>query len=157
MALHFDSYQAPRTRDDLEKLIRAILAANPSDETDWLEWKGTLDLSSRSAAFDIARTVLGFSNRMPERAALNCEGASYMVVGATAHDTLLGVTEVDGATLEQAVESYVGSGDAAPRMSARYEYFNVPTAVHTALMTAPSLGRYFDAWIRPTYRYRRIR
>jgi hypothetical protein len=120
VALHLDSDRALRTRDDLDNLTRAILAARPNDETDWLEWKGTLDLGSRSAAFDIARTVLGFSNRMPESAARNCEGAGYLVVGAAAEGALLGATAVDGATLEQAIESYVGSGDAAPRMSTKY-------------------------------------
>ena len=39
----------------------------------------------------------------------------------------------------------------------RYRYFRVPEAVHQAFMAAESHGRYFNAHIRPSYSYRRIR
>jgi hypothetical protein len=37
-----------------------------------------------------------------------------------------------------------------------YEYYDVPKAVYQQLMTAPSHGRFFHAYIRNVYRYRKI-
>jgi len=37
-----------------------------------------------------------------------------------------------------------------------YHYFGVPAAAHAALMSAPSKGRYFNAYIRSIYPYQRI-
>lgn len=39
---------------------------------------------------------------------------------------------------------------------AAYLYFDVPAAVHQALLGAPSKGRYFNRTIRGRFRYRRI-
>jgi hypothetical protein len=36
-----------------------------------------------------------------------------------------------------------------------YQYFDVPAAVHKALLEAPSKGRYFNRPIRGQFRYRR--
>lgn len=38
-----------------------------------------------------------------------------------------------------------------------YQYFNVPANIYQALMSASSHGRYFDAYIKYTYRYVRVR
>jgi hypothetical protein len=38
----------------------------------------------------------------------------------------------------------------------RYVYFEVPRGVSDALLAAPSIGVYFNAHIRDTYRFRRI-
>ena len=35
-----------------------------------------------------------------------------------------------------------------------YQYFSVPSAVHQALIAAPSKGRYFNEAIRGRFRYR---
>jgi hypothetical protein len=37
-----------------------------------------------------------------------------------------------------------------------YQYFGVPAFAHTALMSAPSKGRYFNAYIKDVYSYQRI-
>ncbi|WP_280691017.1 KTSC domain-containing protein [Kitasatospora sp. GAS204B] len=37
-----------------------------------------------------------------------------------------------------------------------YRYLAVPEDVHRGLLAAESLGRYFHAWIRDRYEYRRI-
>ncbi len=39
---------------------------------------------------------------------------------------------------------------------AAYLYFDVPAAVHQALLGSPSKGRYFNRTIRGRFRYRRI-
>ena len=36
-----------------------------------------------------------------------------------------------------------------------YRYFEVPVAVHAALMAAPSKGEYFNAHIKSRFRYER--
>ena len=39
-----------------------------------------------------------------------------------------------------------------------YEYYNVPSSIHSALMVASSKGTYFDAQIKKaTYRFRKLR
>lgn len=39
-----------------------------------------------------------------------------------------------------------------------YQYFNVPSHIHSGLMAASSHGSYFDAYIKKGgYRYRKIR
>lgn len=37
-----------------------------------------------------------------------------------------------------------------------YQYFDVPQHVHEALMTAPSVGKFFSKEIRGVYRYARV-
>nr|DAH96251.1 MAG TPA: KTSC domain [Caudoviricetes sp.] len=37
-----------------------------------------------------------------------------------------------------------------------YEYSNVPQSVYESLMNAPSKGKYFHAYIKRSYPYRRI-
>lgn len=37
-----------------------------------------------------------------------------------------------------------------------YQYFDVPPAVHAALLDAPSKGTYFNQTIRGRYRYTRV-
>lgn len=37
-----------------------------------------------------------------------------------------------------------------------YQYYDVPSEVYQELLRAPSLGKYFYARIRNTYRYKRV-
>jgi hypothetical protein len=37
-----------------------------------------------------------------------------------------------------------------------YEFFDVPKVVHESLLAAPSIGRFFDAWIKPRFEFREI-
>ena len=37
-----------------------------------------------------------------------------------------------------------------------YQYFNVPDSTYSNLISAISKGRYFDTYIRPKYRYRKV-
>jgi hypothetical protein len=107
-----------RSHGEVLTLIRAILDANPEDEPEWLEWKSTLDL--RRDGLMVAKVVLGLANRLPERARLHCEGVGYLVVGAADRHALPGVAEVDLATVQQIVDSYVGPGADAPSFAMRY-------------------------------------
>jgi hypothetical protein len=37
-----------------------------------------------------------------------------------------------------------------------YLYYNVPPVVHRDLLAASSVGQYFDYFIKPTYRFRKM-
>ena len=65
----FDVTIAARGMTDLEGLVRDVIAAEPENETDWIEWKSSLDLLIPRDRFAIAKRILGFSNRDPIRAA----------------------------------------------------------------------------------------
>lgn len=87
MALDFDSRRAPRLPSEYLKLVQAVRRATSADETDWLEWKSTLDLqpanrADKSGLAHIARAIIGFANRMPDVARRHAEGHGLLVVGA---------------------------------------------------------------------------
>jgi len=68
--LPIDLHRPVRSRAEQTALAEAVRDAAPSEsETNYLEWKGTLDLTEKSALAKIAAAVLGFSNRIPDVAA----------------------------------------------------------------------------------------
>lgn len=92
---------------DLAGLVRYIVATNPKNETDWLEWKGPLDLSTADHRFSVSKQILGFSNRDPDRSAAHAGGCAYVVLGAEpAH--LTGQSPMDPADLEAGLRRYIG-------------------------------------------------
>lgn len=97
-----------RSPAELEQLVRAVLRADSNDENRWLEWKSSLDLTTKEAQFTIAKAVLGFANRPVEDALQFCKGTAYLVVGAEHDGTLHGVTPMDNAELGQKLKTYVG-------------------------------------------------
>ena len=96
-----------RTHAELAQLVAAIVKASPTGETDWLEWKRTLDLSSKIARGVIARTILGMANRTVATAMRSMGGCGYIVIGAEP-GLVKGVTEVDPAQLVAAIQDYLG-------------------------------------------------
>src|SRR5688500_15853364 len=107
MALEINTSHALRRPSDLLALVRAILSAHTDEETDWLEWKSTLDLTSHAGRVHLARGILGLANRMPERAAHYCEGLGYLVVGAEPGN-LAGVSPIDTAKLDDGLKPFLG-------------------------------------------------
>ncbi|WCT06198.1 AlbA family DNA-binding domain-containing protein [Rhodococcus qingshengii] len=97
-----------RSPGELEQLVRAVLKADPNDENRWLEWKSSLDLTTKEAQFTISKAVLGFANRPVQDALQFCKGTAYLVVGAEHDGRLLGVTPMDHADLGQKIKTYVG-------------------------------------------------
>lgn len=87
-----------------------------AQETDWLEWKSTLDLRSKRDRANIARHIIAFANRTLTAAAPHCGGYGYIVVGAAPQE-LSGLTPVDSAELDQGLGTYLGFGDEAPQWS----------------------------------------
>lgn len=106
-----------RGHSALRQLVEAVVAADEHDESDWVEWKGQLDLTAKPGCFHIARAVLGMANRDPERAATTCGGLSYVIAGAEPGQ-LRGLITVDPARLGQLVELYLGSD--GPAWTASY-------------------------------------
>ena len=63
MTLPIDLSRPVRTKDEQRKLVEAVRDAPPFEqETRWLEWKRTLDMTTREARTVIAKAVLGFAN-----------------------------------------------------------------------------------------------
>jgi hypothetical protein len=106
--INFDVSRQPVGPQALTELVRAVVAASPEDETDWLEWKGPVDLTSKEHLASIAGTILGFANRSPERAARNGAGYAYLILGAEPGN-IYGLQRRDPAELDQAIRRLLGS------------------------------------------------
>lgn len=123
----------------LQGLVDAVVRANEHDESDWIEWKGPLDLATKGGCFHVARAVLGLANREPKRAQLVVEGLGYVVVGAEP-GTLHGLTTVDPAKLGQLIEPYLGGAD-GPAWTPAY----IPVGTETVLVVTVEAPKPGDA------------
>ncbi|MFT9663688.1 hypothetical protein ACM0CQ_15740 [Mycobacteroides abscessus subsp. abscessus] len=130
-----DTSRAMRTDDELRILVEAIHGSAPgTQETNWLEWKNSLDLTKAAGKFAVAKAILGFANRSAEQAQLACEGVAYMVVGVEP-GAAAGVGAADHAELGQAIKTYVNG--------ARWTPFYVPfqgVTVLVIVVEAPRVG-----------------
>jgi hypothetical protein len=119
MALEVDLSRAIRTAARRRELIVAVRDADPHEnEKDWVEWKGAVDLSKREWKFEIARQILGFRNRDPDRAAQTLEGVGYLLLGVEPGDAS-GIDPIDPAQLEDTISEYLGRS--GPEWDADYE------------------------------------
>lgn len=112
MSIDLDLTRALRGLDGLRGLVHAIVAAHPSDESDWIEWKTDVDLGDKAGCFLVAKAILGMANRPVEVAARTCGGFGYIAVGVEPGN-LVGVQVPDPADWIGRVEHYV-KGDAMP-------------------------------------------
>jgi len=78
MAVEIDTGVALRRMNDLRRLVEAVVGADENDELDWLEWKSTLDLSTKHGCFQVAKAVLGMANRAVEQAKLATPSTSKL-------------------------------------------------------------------------------
>jgi hypothetical protein len=115
--MEVDPTRAFRRPHDLLMLVQAILAGDIGHESDWVEWKGPIDLYDSRWAGGIARQILGFANRDPAAASVWADGCGYFVAGVEPNQ-LSGVTVVDTATLDTRLSRYLG--DRGPHWSANY-------------------------------------
>lgn len=117
---NLDTTRDLRTPDELLELVEAIYnSPATAQETNWLEWKSTLDLGTVEGRFAVGKAILGFANRAVEQARLKCAGVAYMVVGVEP-GAAPGVTPVDHATLGQRIKTYADS----PRWTPHYVPFS---------------------------------
>jgi hypothetical protein len=107
VAILIDTSRTLRRPVDLLELVNAIVAALPTDEAEWIEWKGTLPLDAAEGWFAISKAIIGLANRHPDHAARSLEGTGYLVVGAEPGN-VRGVTSVDGAKLDDWLRAYLG-------------------------------------------------
>lgn len=98
-------------------LVAAVEAADPADESDWLEWKSTLDLSTKRSHFVIAKAILALANRMPDVAARSVAGHGYLLVGVEPR-SVPGIEPLDRAVLEPGVTRFIGQG--GPQWQSEY-------------------------------------
>src|SRR5258708_672148 len=108
MTLRIDISRAFTTHEERAALVRAVVAAQPEDELDWIEWKIAGDLGKGPTLGTIARHILGMANRPPDRATLHAGGYGYLIMGAQP-GSAPGITPVDPASLGQGVQSWLGT------------------------------------------------
>jgi hypothetical protein len=108
VSIAIDITQPLRRPSDLLELVQAVEAALPADEAEWVEWKASLDLSGAEGRFSIARQILGFANRSPERAGRFVGGMGFMLVGVEPGG-VAGVTAIDVAKLDDGLRPYLGT------------------------------------------------
>lgn len=63
------------------RLLDGIYAADPDDESEWVEFKALPDLTDKPGRAHLARAIVAFANRDPERAARWLEGYAVIVIG----------------------------------------------------------------------------
>ncbi|MCX4231832.1 AlbA family DNA-binding domain-containing protein [Streptomyces ortus] len=126
--LDFDS-RAVVGLPERQRLIKAVLGASAADETQWLEWKSTLDMSEAPGQFTVAKAILGFANRMPDVASRWAEGHAYLLVGVEPGN-LCGTPQYDGANLFPWINKYVGE---SVRFDATYVPFDAGSGTQQVL------------------------
>lgn len=132
MALSFDDVQPVAGSARRRELIQAVRHADDTDERDWLEWKGTVDLTSqREVGKHLARNVLGMANRNPDAAARSCGGWAFVLAGAEP-GSVHGVTPVDNADLEARIRSYLDPE--GPAFDLAYEHVDGSTVLIVSVL-----------------------
>lgn len=110
-----DTARALRTDDELLRLVAAIYGSRPEgQETSWLEWKSSLDLTKAPGKFAVAKAILGFANRSVDDARLTTGGVAYMVVGVEP-GVASGVAAIDHADLTPGIKIYASTPRFTPR------------------------------------------
>jgi hypothetical protein len=116
--LNVDLTRAARSRSERIAVIEAVANAAPHEpETDWIEWKSDLDVSTIEGSFKVARGLLGFGNRDPAHAARFARGCAYFLVGVEAGN-LVATHPHDSADVEQWIGRFIARGE--PQWSVDY-------------------------------------
>ncbi|MDQ1033586.1 hypothetical protein QFZ75_000002 [Streptomyces sp. V3I8] len=127
--LDFDSSRAVMGLPERQRLIGAVLGASAADETQWLEWKSSLEIPKAHGQFTVAKGILGFANRMPDTARRWAEGHAYLLVGVEPSN-LCGTPQHDGADLFPWIHKYTGE---SVRFDATYVPFDAGSGTKKVL------------------------
>lgn len=92
----------------LRSLAKEIHDGIHVSETDWLEWKSALDLTTARARCEVSRQILGMANRVPSLARRNCGGHGYILVGVEP-GAMTGTVQSDPAQLHDWINPYIGA------------------------------------------------
>lgn len=136
MAISLAPVASPGTAEEATAVVGAVLAASSADESDWVEWKSSLDLSDKAVRGTLARHILGLANRPPEEAARHAAGRGFVVVGAEP-GSRPGISAADPADLSQGINAFLGPD--RPSWTMHYDDRDgLPVLVLT--VAAPRLG-----------------
>ncbi|MCW2981238.1 MAG: hypothetical protein JWO14_2965 [Solirubrobacterales bacterium] len=102
---------------DLVALVHSAMGAS---ETEELEWKLEFPLGSRSRRAELAKHVIAFGNRDPDRAARTFQGHAFLLIGVEP-GTWGTAPELDPAEIVGALEPYIGSELSWHPVYAEYE------------------------------------
>jgi hypothetical protein len=127
--LDFDSSRAVMGLPERQQLIEAVLSASDADETQWLEWKSSLEMPKPHGQFTVAKAILGFANRMPDVASRWAGGHAYLLVGVEPGN-LCGTPQHDGADLFPWIHKYAGE---SVRFDATYVPFDAGSGIEQIL------------------------
>jgi hypothetical protein len=116
--LNVDLTRAAGAQSERIAVIDAVAkAAAHEPETDWIEWKSNLDISTDEGSFKVARSILGFGNRDPAYALPFARGCAYFLVGVEA-GSLVGTEPHDSADVEQWLGRFIARSE--PQWSVDY-------------------------------------
>ena len=94
--------------EQLRSLAKEIHDGIHGSETDWLEWKSALDLTTARARFEVSRQILGMANRVPGLGRRNCGGQGYILVGVE-RGAMRETAQSDPAQLHDWINRYIGA------------------------------------------------
>ena len=108
-----------RSYNELVGLAEAVVQAPATEqETDYVEWKSVFDLRANAEhRFEVAKHILGFANRHPDRAAQHFAGCAFVVLGVEPQSAV-GIDVEDQADLTKWVGQYLGTD--GPQWSSSY-------------------------------------
>jgi hypothetical protein len=106
--IDYDVTVAPIGTLGMQRLLEAVENAHPNDESEWIEFKADLDPNTKDGAAAIAKAVIAFANRDPDRAQRWCRGHAFVVLGL-APGNLAGAPEIDPADLHNKVNALLAS------------------------------------------------
>jgi hypothetical protein len=116
--LNVDLRRAARSHSERIAVVEAVAdSAAHEPETDWIEWKSNLDISTTEGSFSVARSILGFGNRDPGYAARFARGCAYFLVGVEPGN-VFGTQPHDPANTEQWFRRFIAPGE--PQWSVDY-------------------------------------
>lgn len=118
-------------------LVNHALALGDLSEVDYLELKGALAFAERPqrrrAAVVVSRAILGMANRMPDVASRHLGGFGVIFIGINQAQEIDSAEEVDGATLRDLVQPYLGED--GPRWD--HQYIQHPDGLVLAVVVDP--------------------
>jgi len=114
----FNPNRKPAKPSEWRDLLDAVFTGEISGETDWIEWKSSLDLGKSSSLEKISKTIVGFANRPPSTANSPLGGVALMVIGLE-NGSAAGVDLIDNAVLEDKIDIYLGKS-AGPSWEPRW-------------------------------------
>lgn len=104
--IDYDTSRMPLGALGWTRLLEAIEAAEPGDENEWVEFKAANNPTSTEGRAAIAKAIVAFANRDPQRAARWFGGHAFIVVGLHP-GSLVGVEPVDPAHVHDAVQPFL--------------------------------------------------